>query len=255
MWRKDGLPTALAVVWKEIVHAETGEVTPCFVMVSVPANAALMEVGEELVEQGVAGQIDRMPAVMADRDWAAWLGETGADLGQINGMLLHGRIRGCLGADRAAAKIQGKTEATSTAAADVSLLTQRFFSGCSPEASMTVRLGFPHPRRRRDGIRPVRKFYQCAETRRPSRLPVMALVEAERHVDMDTLTLTLIAPGAPRQRHQRFIRTERNYRVRDFHRARVPTARRPASEIDMRGADASEGKQVIVCVLRGHGNK
>lgn len=87
MWRKDGLPTAIAVIWKEIVHAETGEVTPCFVMASVPANTALMAIGEELVEQGVAGQIDRMPAVMPDGDWAAWLGETGADLGQIKGLL------------------------------------------------------------------------------------------------------------------------------------------------------------------------
>jgi len=87
MWRKDGLPAAIAVVWKEIVHAETGEITPCFVMVSVPANAALLEIGEELVEQGMAEQIDRMPAVMPDNDWAGWLGETDAYLGQVKGLL------------------------------------------------------------------------------------------------------------------------------------------------------------------------
>jgi hypothetical protein len=73
----------------------------------------------------------------------------------------------------------------------------------------------------------------------------MALVEAERHIDMNAPSLALIAPGAPRQGDQRLIRAEGNYGIRNLHLTRMHASRRHASEIHMHCADASKGKQVL----------
>jgi putative SOS response-associated peptidase YedK len=51
---------AIALLWRRF-----GDLTAC-VMVTVPANTLIATL-----------PTDRMPAVLADEDWAAWLGETG----------------------------------------------------------------------------------------------------------------------------------------------------------------------------------
>lgn len=59
-------PVGIAMLWRRF---ELGD-TPLFaaVMVTVPANALLTGL-----------PTDRMPAILAPEDWAAWLGEEGAD--------------------------------------------------------------------------------------------------------------------------------------------------------------------------------
>ncbi|MGC9954295.1 MAG: SOS response-associated peptidase [Rhizomicrobium sp.] len=76
---KDGKPIAIAVIWER--WSETREAPLLsFAMVTVPPN--------ELI-----GTItDRMPALIADGDWAKWLGEEPATAEELKAML---RPSGC----------------------------------------------------------------------------------------------------------------------------------------------------------------
>jgi len=70
---KDRKPIAIAVIWEEWAGDVGSEAT--FVMVTVPPN--------ELI-----GRItDRMPAILRQEDWAAWLGETNASLAEAKALL------------------------------------------------------------------------------------------------------------------------------------------------------------------------
>ncbi len=70
---KDRRATAIAVIWER--WAQRTEALETFAMVTVPAN-------------GVIGTItDRMPAVLADADWAKWLGEEPATVDELKAML------------------------------------------------------------------------------------------------------------------------------------------------------------------------
>ena len=94
--RADGRPIGIPVIWREFIFADTGEVVPCFAMVTVPSNAALKNIATEYNELIAPGsdrmpvqEIDRMPATLRDADWALYLGETDADLAAIKAMLLR----------------------------------------------------------------------------------------------------------------------------------------------------------------------
>ncbi len=70
---KDRKPIAIAVIWEEWVGDAGSE--PCFVMVTVPPNPLI-------------GRItDRMPAILRQEDWAAWLGETDASSADLKALL------------------------------------------------------------------------------------------------------------------------------------------------------------------------
>lgn len=70
---KDRKPIAIAVVWEEWAGDAGSELT--FVMVTVPPN--------ELI-----GKItDRMPAILRQEDWAAWLGEDERSLKDVKALL------------------------------------------------------------------------------------------------------------------------------------------------------------------------
>jgi putative SOS response-associated peptidase YedK len=70
---KDRKPIAIAVIWEEWA-GDTGS-EPTFVMVTVPPN--------ELI-----GRItDRMPAILRQEDWPAWLGEADASLVEAKALL------------------------------------------------------------------------------------------------------------------------------------------------------------------------
>lgn len=70
---RDRKPIAIAVVWEEWVGDAGSE--PTFVMVTVPPNALI-------------GRItDRMPAILRQEDWAAWLGETDASRDDVKALL------------------------------------------------------------------------------------------------------------------------------------------------------------------------
>jgi len=70
---KDRKPIAIAVVWEEWVGDAGSELA--FVMVTVLPNPL------------VARITDRMPAILRQEDWAAWLGEDDALLKDIKGLL------------------------------------------------------------------------------------------------------------------------------------------------------------------------
>lgn len=71
--QKDRKPIAIAVIWEEWVGDAGSE--PTFVMVTVPPN--------ELI-----GRItDRMPAILHQQDWPAWLGEDDASLADVKALL------------------------------------------------------------------------------------------------------------------------------------------------------------------------
>lgn len=70
---RDRKPIAIAVVWEEWAGDAGSE--PTFVMVTVPPNPLIARV------------TDRMPAILREEDWAAWLGETDASLDDLKGLL------------------------------------------------------------------------------------------------------------------------------------------------------------------------
>lgn len=70
---KDRKPIPIAVIWEEWAGDAGSEAT--FVMVTVPPNALIARV------------TDRMPAIIPQEDWAVWLGETDAPLGQVKALL------------------------------------------------------------------------------------------------------------------------------------------------------------------------
>lgn len=70
---KDRKPIAIAVIWEEWA-GDTGS-EPTFVMVTVPPNPLI-------------GRItDRMPAILRQEDWPAWLGETDASPAEAKALL------------------------------------------------------------------------------------------------------------------------------------------------------------------------
>ena len=70
---KDRRPIGLAVIWRS--EASRTVPGPAFVMLTVPPNPLIATI------------TDRMPAVISQQDWPVWLGETGASLPQIKGLL------------------------------------------------------------------------------------------------------------------------------------------------------------------------
>lgn len=70
---KDRKPIAIAVIWEEW-EGDTGAV-PCFIQATVPANTLVSKI------------TDRMPAILREEDFAAWLGETDASLKEIKSLL------------------------------------------------------------------------------------------------------------------------------------------------------------------------
>jgi putative SOS response-associated peptidase YedK len=69
-------PVGLAFVWRRFEFTELPAPLLACVMVTVPANTLIARL-----------PTDRMPAVLAPRDWATWLGETGASLAQLKACL------------------------------------------------------------------------------------------------------------------------------------------------------------------------
>ncbi len=63
----DGSPMVLGGLWERWRDATTREITRSFAIVTVPANDQLKPLHE------------RMPLILAEQDWATWLGETQAD--------------------------------------------------------------------------------------------------------------------------------------------------------------------------------
>jgi putative SOS response-associated peptidase YedK len=70
---RDRKPIAIAVIWEEWV-GDTGS-EPTFVMVTVPPNPLIARI------------TDRMPAILRQKDWAAWLGEQDAALQDVKALL------------------------------------------------------------------------------------------------------------------------------------------------------------------------
>lgn len=70
---KDRRPIGLAVIWRS--EASAADPGPAFVMLTVPPNPLIARI------------TDRMPAVISQQDWPVWLGETGASLSEIKGLL------------------------------------------------------------------------------------------------------------------------------------------------------------------------
>jgi putative SOS response-associated peptidase YedK len=71
---KERTATAIAVIWER--WAEQGKgVLETFAMVTVPPNALIATI------------TDRMPALIADDDWAKWLGEEAATVDALKAML------------------------------------------------------------------------------------------------------------------------------------------------------------------------
>jgi putative SOS response-associated peptidase YedK len=70
---KDRKPIAIAVIWEDW-QGDDGA-TPCFIQVTVPANALIAKI------------TDRMPAILRQEDWPVWLGETDASLTDVKMLL------------------------------------------------------------------------------------------------------------------------------------------------------------------------
>lgn len=70
---KDRKPIAIAVIWEDW-QGDDGA-TPCFIQVTVPANALISKI------------TDRMPAILRQEDWPTWLGETDAALAEVKALL------------------------------------------------------------------------------------------------------------------------------------------------------------------------
>jgi len=63
----DGAPLVLGGLWERWRDKGTGEITRSFTIITVPANEQLRPLHE------------RMPLILDETDWPAWLGETGSD--------------------------------------------------------------------------------------------------------------------------------------------------------------------------------
>ena len=74
--RVDGRPLALAGLWSGWHHPETEQVIRSFTIVTTEANRTL------------AGIHDRMPVVLAPRDWSRWLDTADPDVEELNGLLV-----------------------------------------------------------------------------------------------------------------------------------------------------------------------
>jgi len=70
----DGKPVAIAVVWERWSERQ-GSSLLSFAMVTVPPNPLIATI------------TDRMPALVAEEDWAAWLGEVPASVEELKAML------------------------------------------------------------------------------------------------------------------------------------------------------------------------
>jgi putative SOS response-associated peptidase YedK len=64
---RDGSPMALGGLWERWRDKTTREITRSFAVVTVPANEQLKPLHE------------RMPLILDEKDWPAWLGETATD--------------------------------------------------------------------------------------------------------------------------------------------------------------------------------
>ena len=71
---KERVATGIAVIWERRLEAKLG-VLETFAMVTVPPNALIGTI------------TDRMPALLADDDWAKWLGEEQASVDELKAML------------------------------------------------------------------------------------------------------------------------------------------------------------------------
>ena len=71
---KDGRPVAIAVIW-ERWHEPSEAPLLSFAMVTVPSNTLIATIAE------------RMPALLADNDWAKWLGEEPATVEELKTLL------------------------------------------------------------------------------------------------------------------------------------------------------------------------
>jgi putative SOS response-associated peptidase YedK len=71
---KERSATAIAVIWERWAEQNRG-VLETFAMVTVPPNALIATI------------TDRMPALIADGDWAKWLGEEPASVDELKAML------------------------------------------------------------------------------------------------------------------------------------------------------------------------
>jgi len=69
----DRKPIAIAVIWEDWQGADGA--TPCFIQVTVPANALVSKI------------TDRMPAILHQEDWPVWLGEADASLRDVKALL------------------------------------------------------------------------------------------------------------------------------------------------------------------------
>lgn len=76
--RGNGHPLALAGLWECWKRPETNEVTESYTVITTPANAFMLPVH------------DRMPVVLADRDWTVWL-----DPEATNPLLLQSMLQPC----------------------------------------------------------------------------------------------------------------------------------------------------------------
>jgi putative SOS response-associated peptidase YedK len=72
---RDGRPLAIAVIWERWTNRDAGELLT-FAMVTVAANALIGTI------------TDRMPAVLAEDDWAKWLGEEPASPAALKALLV-----------------------------------------------------------------------------------------------------------------------------------------------------------------------
>jgi putative SOS response-associated peptidase YedK len=70
---RDRKPIAIAVIWEAWVGDNGSE--PTFVMVTVAPNPLIARI------------TDRMPAILRQKDWAAWLGECDAALADVKSLL------------------------------------------------------------------------------------------------------------------------------------------------------------------------
>ena len=71
---RDGKPISIAVIFERWTNPELEDLLT-FVMVTTPANKLISRI------------TDRMPAIIQPEQWATWLGETPAPLGEIKAML------------------------------------------------------------------------------------------------------------------------------------------------------------------------
>lgn len=70
---KDRKSIAIAVIWEDWEGPEGP--LPCFVMITVPPNELIARV------------TDRMPAILEQENWSAWIGETDAPLDEVKALL------------------------------------------------------------------------------------------------------------------------------------------------------------------------